>query len=480
MLAYLSVSLIAADLNALRAGEYSASPGWVEDGVKGRAAASLPGGAGTRSRPSVPPSGSRETDSIPSGAGDSGRIVERVVAVVEDRAVLLSEIELEYRRYLLGLKKESLGAEEESKVRREILDVIIAELLMSVHAAKEGIEVNEDEIDAGVERAIEENKRGMGGEEAFSRQLEREGLTLPQLRSLYREKMRTRLLVERLINRDVRSDVQVTEDETRNYYEAHIGELPKRPPAVKLAHILLIPKASGLAGEEARARAEEIEKEIRAGRDFAEAAKEYSEGPSATYGGSLGYIRLEDLNNPEFEEAAKGLSVGEVSRPVLTEFGYHLIKLVDVDGDKVHVRHILIKVEAGEGDLEKIYRFAEEIRGEIIGGADFEGMAARYSDDHATRNEGGLIGEVPLENLPEFFRGIIENVGNGEIAPVIKEQKGFRIVKVLGRSPERTYTYQEARDELRRLIEQEKLRGKYDDYVDELKGIYYVEVKEEF
>jgi peptidyl-prolyl cis-trans isomerase SurA len=413
------------------------------------------------------------------GADQKGELVDRVLAIVEDRAVLESELELEYRNQLMQMQRTALTEAEEKQVREELLDALISDLLLGVHAEKVGITVGDEEVYAEVEKRIEEGKRRLGGEEVFEKQLEQEGLTLDQLRDMWREKLKTRMLSERLRYREVMKDVRVVEAEVRSYYDEHLSELPLRPATVSLAQILLLPSASDSVLDTARARMEEIEKKLEAGADFAELAREYSEGPSAKNGGSLGYVTLEDLNAPQFEAAVRELTVGETSGPVLTEFGYHLIKLEDVREDKVLVRHILIMVEPENKDWDMVAQRADSIRQQLIAGADFEEKVARYSSDHKTKQSGGFVGEVVVSNLPDYFREAIADVEVGGIAPVVKEDRGFRIVKLLARNPARAYTYAEAQEELRGLIEREKLQNRLSDYVDGLKKIYYVEVKGE-
>ena len=221
-----------------------------------------------------------------------------------------------------------------------------------------------------------------------------------------------------------------------------------------------------------------LQEKLRNGADFAELAKEYSEGPSAKYGGSLGYVNLEDLNNPAFEDAVKKLKVGEISGPVLTEFGYHLIKLEDIRDGKHFVRHILVRVQSSEEDRARASRLADSLRTAILNGADFAELARKFSDDAGSRENGGVIGEIPLKNLPADFIQVIKDVKPGELAPVIEDKKGFRVIKVLAKNPERPFTYAESREELRRVIRQEKLKAKYDEYVAKLKKLYYVEIKE--
>lgn len=416
---------------------------------------------------------------LPQDSTRHGEVIDRIIAVVEDRAVLQGDLEAEYNRTLIQMQRSSMSAEEEAETKKQILNSLVADLLMTIHAEKIGIDVASSEVDEQLESVIEENKRALGGEAAFHQQLEREGMTITQLRAKFREKIRARLLVKQLWRREVISNVQVTEEETREYYREKSAELPLRPATVTLAHILMRPSASEKALEAARQKIADVRRRLEEGQDFAALAKEFSDDPSASIGGSLGYVRLEDLNSPAFEEAAGVLSVGEVSEPVLTKFGYHLIKVEDVRGDERLIRHILAMVEAGEEDIAETVRKAEEVRQSILDGVDFGEMAAQYSDDSSTKETGGIVGEIAAGNLPEFFRDIIADVGIGEIAPVIKEKNGFRIVKVLGRTPERRYTFEEAREELKKLIDQQKQQERFQEYVEKLKGIYYVEVKGE-
>ena len=407
-----------------------------------------------------------------------GELVDRVVAVVEDKAIFESDLEMQIKQYIMQAQKKPTTDEEMQAVRKEVLDAMISDLLMSVHAEKEGIEVKDSELDAAVENAIKESEESLGGEAAFKEQIEREGLTMAKVRSMYRDRMKARMLIERLMYRDLFSSVEVTDREARAYYEEHIDEFPKRPATVNLAQILIAIKPSGEAKKKALKKIKEIEKKIRTGADFAEIAKKYSEGPSAKYGGNLGYVTLEDLNNPAFENAVKSLKVGEVSGPVLTEFGYHLIKLEDIKNGKYLVRHILVRVSGTDADRQRASQLSDSLRNATLNGADFAEAAEKFSDDYSSRDKGGVIGEVPLSNLPKELAGVLKNLKPGEVAPVIEDTKGFRIIKLLGVNPERPYTFEEAKEELKKLIRQQKLQDKYKDYIDRLKGLYYVDIKE--
>ena len=145
------------------------------------------------------------------------------------------------------------------------------------------------------------------------------------------------------------------------------------------------------------------------------------------------------------------------------------------------LRHILIKVETDETQVADAASRAGEIRNEILGGLDFSIAAAKYSTDDNTKNAGGVIeGEIVLENLVGKADYLLENLREteiGEITPVIKEDSGFRIIKVLEKNAARPYTYQEAKPELENLLGQQKRMEKFGEYVHDLKGTYYVDVK---
>lgn len=405
-------------------------------------------------------------------------LIDRVVATVEDHAVLQSEVDVMFKQYLMQNKQTELPPDQEKTLREQILQALISDQLMLIQAEKDGIKVEEKDVDAAVDRQIEQNKRDLGGDEAFDTQLAAEGLTLDQLKSIYREKARSQLLIY-MLDQKITQGLEPTDRDVQAYYKDHAAELPKRPATVTLAHILIAPQPADTVQQAALAKITAIAKKLQAGEDFAAVASQYSDCPSAKYGGNLGLLKLEDLNNPPFEEAARKLAVGEVSPPVLTEFGYHIIKLEGVERDQVRLRHILVKIEPTPEDLKRGAELAEIVRGEILDGADFAKTAAKYSSDYASKDKGGLVGEVPVETLPAEIRDLIKGLQPGGIAPVMKDTRGFRILKVLAWTPERTYALDEARDELRRIVMQQKRQEKLASYVGELKKKYSVEIKGE-
>jgi len=420
-----------------------------------------------------------DTTAAATDTSAAATVVDRVVATIEDRAIMQSEVDNELKRYLLQAQRTSVPADEEKAIRREVLNSLVTEALLAIQAEKDNIKIEDKEVDAAVERTIEENKTALGGDEAFTRQLVAEGLTLEGLRAVYRDKFGARLLIERFIDQKIMPDIRVTEADVQEYYTAHVSELPQRPPTVSIAHILVVPKPSEPVLAKALEKITMVEGKLKAGGDFATLAKEFSDCPSAKFGGSLGTINLDDLNNPAFAEAARKLAPGQISPPVLTEFGYHLIKMEGVEGEKFTLRHILIRAEATQEDVARAASTADRVRSEVAGGGDFAKAAAEYSGDFSTKDAGGVIGEIPIENLPDQFKEAIKDVSAGGIAPLLKEERGFRIIKILARNESRSYSYEEAKDELRKILMQKKMQERIAAYVEGLKTNYAVVIKGE-
>jgi peptidyl-prolyl cis-trans isomerase SurA len=415
----------------------------------------------------------------PAIAPQAAGVVDRVVATVEDRAVMQSDVDAEYARYIAQTQRGSVPADEEKSIKHEVLNMIIANDLLEIEAEKENIKVDDREVDAALDRLIERNKTVLGGDDAFQRQLAASGLTLETFRAKYRDLVRSGLLVENLRNQKIAPTVHISDAEVLAYYKAHLDEFPKRPPTVSLAHILIVPKPSEAVLAKAREKIEMVEQKLKAGGDFAELAKGYSDCPSAKFGGSLGTVDLDDLNNPPFAEAARKTPIGQVSPPVLTEFGYHLIKIEAVEGDQVTLRHILAAAQATPEDVAAAQKLAERVRSEIVAGADFAKEAATYSDDYLTKDAGGVIGEKAFDGLSDDVKSAIKGLPAGGISPVVKETRGLGIFKVLSWNEARSYSYDEAKAELTRILEQQKMEELTNAYVEELKKSYSVIIRGE-
>jgi peptidyl-prolyl cis-trans isomerase SurA len=189
-------------------------------------------------------------------------------------------------------------------------------------------------------------------------------------------------------------------------------------------------------------------------------------------------VKPQDLREPAFSNAASSLTIGQLSEPVLTVYGYHLIEVTDkrADTGEVRLRHILVRAEPSDKDIEEVFASANQIHKDLTAGTPFDSLAARYNTDPAADKTGDL-GWLRVSELPEFFRDVLTNMKAGDVSQVLRESTGFRIVKLVERDAERPYEYMEIKEELQRLYEQERFGKSYETYVEELRQKFPVEVR---
>jgi len=273
-----------------------------------------------------------------------GMVLDRVVASVNDEAVTLSEIQEEGQPVIRKIFQDFVGAERERRVdeaeQRLLKDLIDRRLLYQV-AKKEGMLPSTAEVQG----ALEELKRNNNATDdaQFRALLKAEGLTMEQVRRTIGE----RLALGRLLARQIRSSIIISEEEIAKYYQSHQDKF-RRVPEAEIHHVLF---AVGPDQDEAqvRRRAEEALTKIRAAADFVETAKQYGDNPFGS-GADLLTVRRGELA-PEIEAAAFSLPPGGVSEPLRTTAGFHLIKV-----EKVRAEPVASLAEVRDAIREEIFQ----------------------------------------------------------------------------------------------------------------------------
>jgi peptidyl-prolyl cis-trans isomerase SurA len=407
------------------------------------------------------------------------RVIDRIVAVVDDEAIFESDVEQAVRQTLIQQGKTDIPADERDKLFDEALQVLIDDKLVIAQAAVLGIDVPFSEVEAEVNKALDENRKTLGGDDAFNAQLAAEGLTMDELKKMYRVQIKNRMLVERVLRRDMeRKRIEPTDAELKALFDERKSELPQRPAVSRLQTIFMGFDSSPSASNVSRTKIEALRARIIAGEDFGEVAKKESEDPSAALGGDLGFLRPQDLREPAFANAVASLKVGEVSQPVLTVYGYHLIQITEErpSTGEVHVRHILIRSQPTDTDIDDVFKTATFVYDELKRGVPFDSLAAQYNTDPAAGKYGNL-GWVRVSELPQFFQDVLKDMKPGDVSQVLRESAGFRIVKLLEVEAERPYEFAEVRDEVKRLYEQERFSSSYESYLAELRKKFHVEIR---
>lgn len=206
-------------------------------------------------------------------------------------------------------------------MKNQVLDSLIDRELLFQETKKKDIKVDVKEVDAEIQKI----KQRYAKEGEFEQLLSNMGLTESDVRI----QIERGLAIQQLIDKEVRTKVKIGDEEAKSYYDAN-PQLFQQPEQVKASHILVKVDADAPQEkkDEARKKIESVQKKAKEGEDFASLAKTYSEGPSGPKGGDLGYFRRGQMVKP-FEDAAFDLKPNQTSDIVETQFGYHLIKVVD-------------------------------------------------------------------------------------------------------------------------------------------------------
>lgn len=255
-------------------------------------------------------------------------IIDRVVALVNNEVITLSELEEFGSRLFHQLKESTLPAEREEKLqkaRREALEQLIENKLLEQEIRKRKVEVSEREVEAAVAEILKHNRLT---ENELKVALAKEGISYVA----YRRHIQDDLGKMRLINREIKSKIVVNEEDLKKIYQEKIKEFTD-PVEVKLQQIF-IPWPRGGTAEEIKNTEEKVTtlwRRARQGEDFTELARNYSLGPEAKDGGLLGYFKKQELI-PELEEVAFKMEVGEISEIIRSPHGFHILRLLERKG----------------------------------------------------------------------------------------------------------------------------------------------------
>lgn len=396
---------------------------------------------------------------------------DRIVGVVGNDVITESELQ----DAVSLLAAQLVDSPPPESLKDQVLDQMIENRLLLNQAKAETIQVTHLEIEEALEKSIEEIRARFPTEEDFQNQLREEHTSVAELKERYRDEIEEKLLVQRLIDRDLKRGITVSEMDLRGFYEAKKESIPARPATIRLAHILIAIKPSKEAEEKASGTVARILGKLEEGVDFAALAKQYSDdAASSGKGGDLGFIKKGDVPIPEFERTIFSMIQAEITVTV-TPFGFHIIQCTDKQEDAVRLRHILIAVLPTKSDTLAAKKLAESIRERALAGEDFAQLAKQHSEDPVSKEKGGDLGFFPSSDLSSPYKDVVSSMAPGEISEIVQAEFGFHIIKVLERSEARLPTFENVKDELREIYYQMKIAEKYDSWLAKLKKGIYIE-----
>ena len=259
---------------------------------------------------------------LPAMASDPKPSDEKV-AVVNGVVITRTQYdkELDVHRERISRQGKQISDDQVAELQKDILEGLIEREVLYQESQKAGIKITDQKVN----EQLSGIKKRFPNEEEFKKALASMNLTEAEVR----EQIQRGLAIRELIDTKVANKIVITEEETKAYYTDN-PQLFKKPAQVKASHILIKvePTADDAKKAAAGKKIEEIQQKLKEGGEFAELAKEYSEGPSSTKGGDLGYFQRGQMVKA-FEDTAFSMKADEVSGRVETRFGYHLIKVYD-------------------------------------------------------------------------------------------------------------------------------------------------------
>lgn len=408
-------------------------------------------------------------------------IVDQIIWVVGDEPILLSDVE-EQR-----INAEMRGIAVDNPYCTIPEQMAIQKLFLH-QAELDSITVSESDIISSVDNRINSYIQAYGSREAVEQEAR---MKISQMREMYKKQAREEQMVSQ-VQQKLTQNVTATPAEVREYFKALPQDsLPFIPTQVEVEILTQQPQVSREEVERIESRLREFARRVNSGEaEFSTLAKFYSEDGSARNGGELGYSGRNQWV-PEFANVAFTLNdPKKVSKIVRTEFGYHIIQLIDKRGDKVNVRHILLKPRIEESEFERniarLDSIGDDIRNKKF---TFEDAALALSDDKDTRNNHGLMANVNMEDrsissrfqmkdLPQDVAKVVDTLQIGEVSRAFRmtNEKGqtvCAIVKLKNRIEGHHASITEDFQRLREVVVAKRREEKIEQWIkDKIKSTY--------
>ena len=360
--------------------------------------------------------------------------LDKIVAVVGDKIILRSEIDAAFDDY----RRENPSLPDSFKC--QLLEQTLLQKVLIEQAALDSVVVSDEEIEGALENRIRYFLSMYGTEEKLE---EMAGKTVYQLKDDYRPMFHDKLLADRMQNQ-VMANVKITPQEVIAFYnKIPKDSLPLYPSMVEVGHIVFKPDVNKEVEDYAIEELKKLRKELVSGTtSFEQLAGRYSEDPgSKDLGGDLGVMGRDELD-PEFAAAAFKLQNGEISDVVKSSFGFHIIQMVNRQGEKAKLRHILKKPYITSDVIKVTLEKADSVRANLISGKiKFSEAISKYHHDDATKYTGGMFSDpqtggslIPIENLEPSVALLINDMKPGEFSKPFEytdEKTGDRLVRIV-------------------------------------------------
>lgn len=411
-------------------------------------------------------------------------VIDEIIWVVGDEAILRSEVETERKRMLYQ------GEKMEGDPYAVIPEAMAVQKLYLTQAKIDSIDANDDEVEAQVEAQINMFIQQIGSKEKLEEYLDK---SIGELRSEWRTGFKNQS-IEQQMKRKLCEDVSVTPSQVRRWFERlPMDSVPYVETQVEVQMIAIQPRISKQQTDEIKGRLRDYTQRAMSGEtQFSTLAILYSEDPgSAAQGGELGF-KTRGAFVPEFSNAAFQLTEpGKISKIVETEFGFHIIQLIERRGDRANFRHILLTPKTNSKDLSTAKDRLDSLRNDLLEAKfTFEEVAPYVSSDKTTRNSGGIMtsmrsgaSRMSMDELPAEIARQVATMKVGDISKPfqMKDQKTSRdqmvIIRLKNRIDGHKATYYDDYQIVKQMYENHLHEQILDNFVREKQRTTYVRIK---
>jgi len=358
-------------------------------------------------------------------------VLDTIIAVVEEDVILERELQKEVAAIEQRIQQSNAAVPPIYVLRKQVLEKMIVDKLQRQLAEKAGINVNEEMLNSSAADIARRNNMDL---EQFRSELESQGISYQS----FLDNIRNEIVINQLRGREIGGRVKVTDREVEHYMETQ-DKIGEESTQYHLGHILIAVKegASSTEIQKAMGKADDLVRKLREGQDFTQTAISDSDDANALKGGDLGWRTMSAMPTLFINVIAQ-MRQGDVSDPIRSPSGFHIIKMLELKGTDNHmivktkVRHILVKTNELVDDAEAKKRLLA-LKTRIADGDDFAALARAHSDDKGSALKGGSLDWVGPGDLVKPFEDAMTKLGINEVSEPVQTQFGWHVIQVLGR-----------------------------------------------
>lgn len=417
-------------------------------------------------------------------AQSEGVVIDEIVAIVGSKPILKSDIENQ------KLQLQAQGYYPGNNIRCEILEELLFQKLLLNQAILDSVEVTEKEVSAELDRKMRFFVSQIGSEKRLEEYYKK---SIPEIKEELRELLHDQMITQRMQS-ELTDEIKVTPSEVRKYFNSMPEDsLPLINSEMELNQIVRYPHVKNSEILAVKERLEKFRERLNNGESFTTLAALYSEDPGSTAkGGELGFVGRGDLV-PEFAAVAFNLKGKEISRIVKTEFGYHIIQLIERKGELINVKHILLKPKVSPVELQKAYTFLDSLKNILEKDTlTFKQAAWKFSHDVDTRANAGLMINLQTGSSnfeinqidPTIYHAVKDLKINEISAPFkAKDDNGkdvYKIVQLKSKSKPHKASIKEDYNLIQDMTLMNKQQDYIDDWIVEKQKETYIKVKDAY